>query len=182
VSRRSYSFAVGIIQDLDYVVPQPNTAQRWMWKVSSSRPGAWFFSRTMHHIDKALLKLTKGRTTLPRVAAGIPVMTLTTTGAKTGLPRTMPLLGVPVGDDLAVIGTRFGQKQTPAWYYNLRANPDAEVACNGRHADVRAREVVGDEASSIWSDACQIYAGYEAYARRISGRTVHIMMLEPRPS
>jgi deazaflavin-dependent oxidoreductase (nitroreductase family) len=171
---------VGLIQELDYVVPAPNAAQRFVWKLSSSRPGAWMFAKTMHHIDKALLRLTKGRTTAPRVLAGIPVITLTTTGAKSGQRREMPLLGIPAGDDVAVIGTRFGQKQTPAWYFNLKAHPEAEVTFNGRTAPVVAREVDGDESAAIWARGCEIYAGYAAYARRLTGRPVHIMVLAAR--
>src|SRR5207302_7941363 len=100
---------IGLIQVLEYQVPDPNTAQRAMWHVSSSRPGSWLFAKSGPHLDRFLLRLSKGQVTLAKVVAGIPVITIVTTGARTGRTRTMPLLGVPFAGDLAVIGTRFGQ-------------------------------------------------------------------------
>ena len=79
--------------------------------------------------------------------------------------------------DLAVIGTRFGQKGTPGWYYNLRADPLIKVAYQGKSTAAVAREVQGDEWQAIWERARHIYGGYEAYARRIKGRPIRIMLL-----
>src|SRR5947209_1310695 len=117
---------------LGYEVPTPNRLQRAMWQVSSSRPGSWLFAKLLHHVDKLVLRLTRGRATVPRILAGIPVITLVTTGARTGKRRAMPLLGVPTGDDIAVIGTHYGQPGTPGWYFNLRARPDAQVLYRGK--------------------------------------------------
>ena len=168
---------MGIVQALAYEVPKPNQVQRAMWHVSSSRPGAWMFARSMHHIDKFLLRLSRGRLTVPRVAAGIPVLTITTTGAHSGQRRTTPLLGVPVDDDIAIIGTRFGQPGTPGWYYNIRADPTVEVVYRNKTVTAAAREAEGEEREAIWGRARQLYGGYEAYARRIRDRQIHIMVL-----
>lgn len=175
--RPSTLSGVGIIQALGYQVPRPNTAQRAAWAVSSSRPGSWLFARSLHHVDKALLAVSRGRLTSAGLLAGIPVLTVTTTGARTGARRTVPLLGVPYGDDIAIIGTRFGQPGTPGWYYNLCADPRAEVAYRDTSVSARAREARDDERPVIWDAARKIYAGYEAYARRITGRTIRIMVL-----
>jgi len=148
-----------------------------MWRITSSRPGAWLFARVSHHIDLFVLKVSGGRWTVARLLAGIPVITLVTTGARTGQRRATPLLGVPMGDDLAIIGTRFGQHGTPGWYFNLRKQPSAEVACNNRTVAVLAREAEGSEWQEAWDGARRLYAGYEAYARRITDRQVHIMVL-----
>lgn len=56
---------------------------------------------------------------------------LTTTGARTGQPRTLPVLGLPDGDRFVVIASNFGQRHNPAWYHNLRAHPQATVTANG---------------------------------------------------
>jgi deazaflavin-dependent oxidoreductase (nitroreductase family) len=151
--------------------------QKAMRRISSSRPGAWLFSRSVPPIDRALLRVTRGRVALPRVAVGIPVMYVVTNGAKTGLRRVSPLLGIPHGDDLAVIGTQFGQPGTPGWYYNLRADSSAEVVYRDRRVNASAREALDDERDAIWARARQIYSGYDAYARRIRGRTVPILVL-----
>jgi deazaflavin-dependent oxidoreductase (nitroreductase family) len=148
-----------------------------MWRVTSSRPGAWLFARVSHHIDLFVLKVSGGRWPLARVLAGIPVITLVTTGARTGQRRSTPLLGVPMGEDVAIIGTRFGQQGTPGWYFNLRKQPAAEVVYNGAHVAVVAREAAGSEWQEAWDRARRIYSGYEAYARRITGRHVPVMVL-----
>jgi deazaflavin-dependent oxidoreductase (nitroreductase family) len=169
---------MALTDTLGYEVRPPNAVQRLNWKISSSRPGAWLFARTFHHVDKLLLRLTGGRLSLAGLLGGIPVITLVTTGARTGARREMPLLGVPADGDIAVIGTRFGQKHTPGWYFNLVARPEAEVVFRDRRAKVRAREATGEEWDVLWARGRQIYGGYEAYARRITGRDVHIMVLE----
>ena len=168
---------VGLIQALAYEVPGPNAAQRAMWHVSSSRPGAWLFAKSGPHLDRFLLRLSKGQVTLATLVAGIPVITIVTTGARTGRTRSTPLLGVPFAGDLAVIGTRFGQKGTPGWYYNLRADPAIQVIYQDKSTAAVAREVQGDERQAIWERARQIYGGYDAYARRIKDRQIHIMLL-----
>jgi deazaflavin-dependent oxidoreductase (nitroreductase family) len=168
---------VGLIQALEYEIPEPNAAQRAVWQVSSSRPGAWLFAKSGHHLDRLLLRLSRGQVTLAAVVAGIPVITIATTGARTGQRRSTPLLGVPVGDDLAVIGTRFGQQGTPGWYYNIRANPAVGVSYRGKSVNATAREAGGAEWRDVWERARKIYAGYEIYARRIQDRQIHIMIL-----
>lgn len=170
---------MSLTDTLQYRVPHPNAVQRAMWRVTSSRPGAWFFAKTQHHLDKAVVRLTRGRLTVAQLVAGIPVIYLATTGARTGKRRVMPLLGVPTDDgQLAVIGTRFGQHGTPAWYFNLMAGGPAEVEFRGRSAPVKAREAAGEEWDALWARGRQMYAGYEVYARRIKDRAVHIVVLE----
>ncbi len=167
----------GVLTALRYQIPRPNAAQRAIWRISASRPGPWLFSKALHHLDTVLLRVSRGQLTVPGVLAGLPVLTLITTGARSGQRRVTPLIGVPAGDDVAVIGTRFGQPGTPGWYYNLRADPGAEVEYRNTTVRVIASEAEGQEWQAIWERARQIYAGYEAYGRRISGRRIHIMVL-----
>jgi deazaflavin-dependent oxidoreductase (nitroreductase family) len=168
---------MGIIQALDYQVRKPNAAQVGMQHIAATRAGAWFFARTLDHIDRVLLRLSQGQVTVPGVVAGVPVLTVTTTGARTGQRRCAPLLGVPAGEDIAVIGTSFGQSRTPAWYHNMRADPKVEVAYRDKTVRAIAREAGGEEKQAIWDRARTIYVGYEAYAGRIKHRQVHIMIL-----
>ncbi len=168
---------MGIIQTLGYEVRKPNAFHVLMQHIAASRPGAWYFAKTVHPMDSALLRFSRGQVTLPGVMAGLPVVTVTTTGARTGQRRTAPLLGVPAGDDIAVIGTRFGQVHTPGWYYNMRANPEVEVTYRDKTVKATASEAGDDERQAIWDRARKIYVGYEVYARRIRGRQIHIMVL-----
>ena len=98
----------------------------------SSRAGAWVFSRTLRHLDTAVARVSRGRQSAPQLLAGLPVLDLTTTGRRSGQPRTSHLISIPVGDDLALLGTNFGQPATPAWVLNLEADPHASVTYRGR--------------------------------------------------
>jgi deazaflavin-dependent oxidoreductase (nitroreductase family) len=168
---------MGIIQEFGYDVRKPSAVQVAMQHIAATRAGAWFFAKTLHHIDRALLRLSRGQVTLPGVVAGLPVLTVTTTGARTGQRRSAPLLGVPAGEDIAVLGTSFGQSRTPGWYHNMRADPKVEVTYRNKTINAIAREAGDEERTAIWDRARTIYAGYEAYASRIKDRQIHIMVL-----
>ena len=168
---------MGLVQALGYELPTPNAVQRAIRPLSSSRPGAWLFARSLPWIDKFVLRISRGQVTLTGATGGIPVLTITTTGARSGRPRTTPLMGVPFGGDIAVIGAHFGQPGTPAWYYNLRALPRADVAYRNRTVSATARQAGADERRAILGQARKIYPGYQAYARRITGREIPIMIL-----
>jgi F420H(2)-dependent quinone reductase len=89
---------------------------------------------------------------------------------------------VPAGDHIAVIGTSFGQPRTPAWYHHMRADPKAEVTYRNKKIKAIAREAGDEERQAIWGRARTIYAGYEAYASRITNRQIHIMILSAENS
>ena len=73
---------------------------------------------------------------------------LTTTGAKSGKLRTVPVVGLPTDEGVAVIASNYGQEKHPAWFYNLSKNPDAEVGMDERSWKVRAVEVGGRAAGA----------------------------------
>ena len=158
---------------------QDESNRSWLGRLTvslvSSRPGAWFFRRTMHLVDRPLLRLTRGRVSF---ASSYPVLLLTTTGAKSGEPRTVPLLYLEQDDGLAVMGTRFGSTRHPGWYHNLRASPEAIVEINGKSDTYVAREAEEAERAEIWERAVRMYSGYERYKGR-AGRKIPIMVLTP---
>ena len=106
---------MGLLEELEYEVRSPNVFQRGIQTLGSTKPVAWLFQKTLYPMDRWLYRRSGGRVTVPGIIAGLPVVMLTTTGARSGEPRTMPLLGVPMGDSLAVLGTHYGQKPTPGW-------------------------------------------------------------------
>jgi deazaflavin-dependent oxidoreductase (nitroreductase family) len=169
---------MGVQQELDYVVRPANAAQRWTQRFASSRPGAWTFARTAHHLDRLVLRATHGRSTLAGVVAGIPVVMVTSTGRRSGERRTMPLLGVPIGDDLALVGTNFGQAALPAWYFNFAADPRGEVSHRDRTVAIVARDATPDERTQVLRTAAAIYPGYDRYRERITGRDIPVLVLE----
>lgn len=88
---------------------------------------SWVYVRVLHHIDRPLYRLTRGRHSFVSLVSGLPVVMLTTTGARTRQQRVSPVVGLPDGDNLAVIASNWGQRHHPAWYHNLRACPEATV-------------------------------------------------------
>jgi len=169
---------MGLQHDLGYEVSAANGLQRATQRFASSRPGAWMFAKTAHHLDRLVLRATKGRSTLAAVVAGIPVVMVTSTGRRSGVRRTMPLLGVPIGDDLALVGTNFGQAALPAWYLNFGADPRGEVTYRDRTVAVVAREADADEQARVLQTAAAIYPGYDRYRERITGRAIPVLVLE----
>lgn len=158
----------------------PNKLQRFLQFLPASRVGAWLFAPTLHHIDRFLLRLSNGRVSIPGVLNGLPVIRLTTIGAKSGLPRTVPVVGLPDGDKIVLIASNFGHAQNPAWYYNLRAHPEATVVLPTRTGTYIAREATAKERTRYWRRAADLYLGYPAYQQRTQGRVIPIMVLTPR--
>lgn len=170
---------MGLATQLGYEHRPPNAFQRAMQAFGSSAPGAWFFSKTLRHLDRLVHRLTGGRTSAPAVLAGLPVLLVTTIGRRSGQPRTSPLIAPPIGDDLALVGTNFGQLHTPAWALNLEADPHVEVEYRGQRARAVARPATEAEEAAVWQAAAGIYGGYEKYQQRISGRSIRVFVLEP---
>lgn len=173
---------MGLAADIDYQHSRPNVVQRALHALVATRPGAWVFSRTLPAIDRAIDRLTNGRTSLPRLLTGLPVLVLTSTGRKSGQLRETYLIAVPLGDDLALLGTNFGQPRTPAWALNLEADPRAAVTHHGITRDVEARPATEDEREQVLTSSTDIYIGYVKYQQRITGRALRIFVLEPAPA
>lgn len=161
-----------------FAFARANAVQRAMRRLAASGPGSWFFARVLHHVDRPVFRLTRGRTTVGSLVSGLPVVMLTTTGARTGKPRTVPLLGLPTADGLAVIGSNWGRPGPPAWDRNLRAQPAASVAIGRHRRPVRAVEAEGERRERIWHAGVEIYPGFSQYAARAGGRHFHIYVLE----
>lgn len=170
---------MGLAAELSYAYQPPNTFHRGMQAFASTRPGAWLFSKTLAWTDRALGKVSKGRLTVPALLAGLPVLVLTSTGRKSGQPRQTHLIAVPFRDTLALLGTNFGQRSTPAWVFNLEAQPRAAVTYQGKTREVLARRATVEEQDEILSHSKSFYAGYAKYQQRITGRELRIFVLEP---
>src|SRR3954454_11787296 len=170
---------MGLADELGYRLRSPNRFQRVVQRFASTRPGAWLFSKVLRHLDDAVVRMTRGRTSAPEVLAGLPVLDVTTTGRRSGLRRTSHLIAVPVGDTLALLGTNFGQPSTPAWVLNLEADPRATVTYRRRTSEVTARAANDDEQAAVLARSAGVYGGYVAYQQRITGRRLRIFVLDP---
>lgn len=169
---------MGLQQQLGFRRKRANVLQRALQHLAGTRPFAWLFQRTLYRLDRPLHRLTGGRITVPGLFTGAPVIVLTTTGAKSGRLRTMPVVGVPHGDDLAVVGTNYAQPRNPGWVYNLQAHPDAQVTWREVTMSVRARAASPQEAEQVWRNAGDVYRGFSAYRSRIHHRAVKLFVLE----
>lgn len=173
---------MGITTDLSYSFPRPNALQRSVRVVVSSPAGAWILSRLLPVLDRAVARLTRGRTTATAALSGLPVIVVTTTGRRSGNPRPVQLIGIPMADDgLALLGTNFGQAATPTWALNLEADPRATVAHGTVTVGVVARSATEGERAEVLASAAGVYLGYAKYFSRISGRHVRIFVLEKGP-
>jgi deazaflavin-dependent oxidoreductase (nitroreductase family) len=169
---------MGVVSDLGISSPQASRLHRAVRWCASTVVGARVLSRLVPGLDSAVMTMTRGRGTSVEALAGLPTVSLTTRGAKTGLARTVPLVAVVDGDDVAVIGSNWGRPHHPAWVHNLIADPHATVSWRGRSADVVAREVTGHDAERIWQRARAIYRGFRTYPTRTQGRTIRVFVLE----
>ena len=140
---------------------------------------SWIPPRTWVRIDRALFRISGGRTTLSAWVSGFPIIMLTTTGARTGQPHTLPVLALPDDDRLIVIASNFGHSSNPGWYYNLRAHPSVMIACKGSSIEMRARELIGQERQRYVDLGLKAYPWWGPYHRRAGPRQIPVIMLEP---
>lgn len=159
----------------------PNPLYRFTRTLASSLAGTHLFSRIMPRLDRPVFRLTGGRHSAASLLTGLPILMLTTTGARSGQPRATPLLSLPVAADCyVVIASNWGQKRYPAWYHNLRVHPQVQVEVQGRGRGVyQARETAGAEREALWQEAVRRYPGYQQYAQRVGDRHIPVILLEP---
>ena len=135
--------------------------------------------RVIPAIHVAVFRATNGR--LSSKLAGQKMLLLTTTGRRTGKPRTVPLLYVDDGEAMVVIGSNWGGRRQALWYRNLLANPEARVQVASSKRRVTAHVASGPERERLWSLVTRQYPGYEEYARRIgSAREIPLVVLTLR--
>lgn len=158
---------------------KPNILQRLIHQIVMWKPITAFFANRLHRIDRFVLKLSGNRFTVSQLA-GWTIIQLTTIGAKSKLPRTIPLIGVLDGGKIALIASSFGRAHNPAWYYNLKAHPECEAFVHGRLGKYMAREIQGEEYQRYWQMAVALYRGYEKYKERAAPRQIPVMLLEPK--
>ncbi len=107
-----------------------------------------------------------------------PVLLLTTTGRKSGKRRTIPLLYLADGDSLAVVASKGGAPEHPAWWLNLQRNPEAEVQVGRRRFRVRAEQASPAEKGRLWPLLTRMYPPYDDYQKRTT-REIPVVILRP---
>lgn len=166
-----------MIERKGMIYREANPFYRFMRSFAAIRPVSWLFARTLHHIDRPVFRLTGGKHTFASLVTGLPVVMLTTTGAKSGKKRTLPLLGLPDGEKTVVIASNYGRLHHPSWYHNLRLHPEATLSVGGESRRVVAREVEGEERDRLWQRGLAVYPGWRGYGRRAGDRRIPVLAL-----
>lgn len=112
---------------------------------------------------------------------GMPALLLTTTGRRSGKPRTTPLTYLEDGDTVVLAASNGGNPWFPAWWHNLRADPRAGVQIGGRRMQMRAREATAAERERLWPRFLRSYKGYAEYEGKTS-RRIPVVILEADPA
>jgi deazaflavin-dependent oxidoreductase (nitroreductase family) len=133
--------------------------------------------RIAPRLDRFAHRVSGGRLVVSQLL--VPTLVLTTTGAKSGLPRDSPLATLVDGDAYYVVGSNFGTEKHPAWTGNLMKNPDAVVTYRGRRTAVRAHLLTDEEKAVVWPRLLTVWPTYDSYVER-SGRNIRVFRLEPR--
>ena len=137
--------------------------------------------RLMHsatHAHARLYRWTGGRI-LGRLGHLEQVL-LTTTGRRSGAPRTVPLAATPVGSSVVLVASDGGAPGHPAWYLNLSANPEVVVQRGPRAVPMHARVAVGPERDVLWAAAVKNNPGYARYQEK-TPREIPVVICEPTP-
>jgi deazaflavin-dependent oxidoreductase (nitroreductase family) len=148
-------------------------------RFARSPAGRWFGINVAARVDPVLLRASKGRVSTFGMA---PVVNVTVRGRKSGQPRSSALLYFTDGDDVILVASSFGREKHPAWYLNMKADPEVQLEAKGRRGTYVAREAEGPERDRLWELANRLYPGYDDYKARTDrvGRKIPVMVLSPR--
>ena len=134
------------------------------------------FIKPFSGLNVFVYRLTGGR--LMGSFQGRPVCLVAMTGARSGKPRTIPLMYVPYKDGVILVASQGGAPKSPVWYYNLVKHPEVEVQVKGRKMKLRARQVEGEEKAEAWQACVEHYPAYDDYQAR-TDRSIPVFVCEP---
>jgi len=139
------------------------------------------FLKSMNLVHRVVLKLSGGR--LGWKAMKMPVLELTTTGRKSGEPRSVMLTSpVQEGDTIVIVASRGGGDNHPAWFLNLRDKPEVEVKYQGKAQQPMVATIAAEEERTrLWPQITEAYKGYADYQTR-TDREIPVVLLTPAPA
>lgn len=108
---------------------------------------------------------------------GAPLLLLTSTGARSGQPRTSPMMYLPDGGRYVVFASKAGAPTNPDWYHNLVAHPDASIEVGTDRIGVKATVITGAERDDLYARQAQLYPGFAEYEAKTT-RTIPVIALE----
>jgi F420H(2)-dependent quinone reductase len=139
-------------------------------------------------LSPLLTRLTAPHTLAYRLTSGLvghrfpffpPMLLLDHVGARSGKRRTTPLVYLRDGDDYVIVASKGGNPRNPAWFHNLRANPETTIQVGSERIPVRARVASPQKRTPLWPKVVEHYGGYADYQKRTE-RKIPLVILEPR--
>jgi F420H(2)-dependent quinone reductase len=147
------------------------------------RPSTTRIIKLMSRVNTRVYRLTGGRLGRKwRIGAGfrkpVPICLLTTTGRKSGQPRTVPLCYLQDGRDIVLVASQGGLPTNPQWYGNIRANPAVDIEIGRQRGAYRARTASRTERERLWPRLLELYADFAAY-QSWTEREIPVVICEP---
>jgi deazaflavin-dependent oxidoreductase (nitroreductase family) len=108
---------------------------------------------------------------------GVPILLLTTTGRKSGQPRTIPIIFTPYKNSFVIIASKGGSPEHPKWYLNIQDNPNVTVQVKAEVFKAAARTAQSPEREVIWSEALKSWPNFDVYQSRTT-RQIPVVIIE----
>jgi len=170
-------------------IPRAELQAQGMWKrnlywalggpLFASKKGLAVWRRFAAPVEAPLMKATGGRL---RLNIAVPMVVLTSTGARSKQQRETPLAYFTDGDDVILIASNYGGDRHPAWYHNLLAHPECELRIGRRGGSFVAREVDGQDRGRLYKLAVDRLAKvFALHEERSGARRIPVLRLTPAP-
>jgi deazaflavin-dependent oxidoreductase (nitroreductase family) len=161
---------------LPNIRPGNSLGHRLVTRIASTALGIRVIRKVGPRIDPILIPLTGGR--LSSVAP-FPALLLSHTGAKTGVTRTTPVVYFTDAGRVIVVASNFGAPNNPAWYHNIKVNPEVTLLGRGFKGSFLAEEVVGAERDRLFHLAAGASSPYRHYQQSAAARPIAVIAFRP---
>jgi deazaflavin-dependent oxidoreductase (nitroreductase family) len=154
--------------------------RRLLVRLGRYRWFSWLTYTFVVPFDRWLYRRSGGRLSVTHVGrrAALPELLITTTGRRSGQPRTTPVIYLEDGGRVVVVGSNFGREAHPAWSGNLLADPHATIRIHDREQRVFARPASDADVRRLWPRLLELYPAWQAYTER-TDRTFRVFFLDP---
>ena len=143
---------------------------------SAQKPIPRWILKLMTRINVVVYKASNGR--LMNSLAGMPIIMVGMTGAKSGQPRTIPLMYVPDGDNFLLVASQCGAPKNPVWYNNLVKYPEVDITFQGKTIAMRATVLSEEEKAAVWPICVEYYPPYADY-QKLTTRSIPVFRCTP---
>ncbi len=143
--------------------------------LSTNSVATWIIKHVASRLDPLIFKATNGRLTSMGSPA-MPMLTLTTTGRRSGQSRSIQLACIEHEGDWLVVASAMGQQKHPAWRHNIEANPHVQIQMRGERFDARAQLLTDSEKAEVWADIRQAIPQMNVYVTR-TDRNIRVFRL-----